>query len=133
MLQPIVAFFARHVGVLATIALSICTAKKLAAVLSAMHDINNQPRLPLLVLAAAALSAALATLVAFLLTVLARGRETQNVVEGLGFRFQGSAALVVVWILATVALALAAKLLVVVPPIAPPSIQAPPSSPSAKP
>ncbi len=78
------------------------------------------------------ISAALATLVAFLLTALARGREAQNVVEGLGLRFQGSAVLVVVWILATVALALAAKLLVVVPPIVPPSIQAPLSSPPVK-
>jgi hypothetical protein len=59
---------------------------------------------PLPIVAAAALAAGIGVLLAFFLSLVTRGPEGPSAVEGLGFRFQGPAALVLLWIIATVAL-----------------------------
>ncbi len=56
------------------------------------------------IVAASALAAGIGVLLAFTLSLVTRGPEGPSAVEGLGFRFQGPAALVLLWILATVAL-----------------------------
>jgi hypothetical protein len=87
------------------VVLALLLSRRLLAKLSAVVPDLATCASPLRIVTASALAAGIGVLLAFVLSLVTRGPEGPSAVEGLGFRFHGPAALVLLWVIATVALA----------------------------